>query len=272
MSAALRNQQPAHTLRDIPAWLWFLFACGGFCFILTAISTVVAVVNPPPKTVTAASPATTTTAVPTTTIPATTTAPATATTAAPTTVAPTQPPTTPTTPTPTEPPTTVPTTPPPLRWNQGADITEANVRDSLHHPPKDLVGTFTTDNPTTVTVVDDVIVLEYHATERDLLSAVDTIRKGAPTTYVAMHALFTNPRVQSVTVNITADFQDQLGNSKSETAAGATFDLDTIAKINWDGFADRITLDPDTLYCAADAHTIHPAILKDVGSDSCLRN
>lgn len=79
-----------------------------------------------------------------------------------------------------------------------------------------------------------------------------------------MKILFKDNRINSVTLNRYASFEDAYGNSKEAIAFNITITKETAKKINWDGIQDKVMLKKASLINIADDYYIAPGIYKEL--------
>lgn len=193
--------------------------------------------------------------------------------------------------TPTEIATATPTEPPILpsatatpapRWSDGVALSELAVLEILPNATSranDLSDKgswvyvpFLLTRPDSVTVGSDtgVIFLSYHYNISSKESEVVTYGAGAA--FNASRALFANPRVQTVTVEIRSDFVDQLGNTLAKRSSMITLKRSTANKIDWNGLRKMVLADNKHLYCAADGWYLHGIVYDELKDRGCLMN
>ncbi len=172
---------------------------------------------------------------------------------------------------PTEEPTQPPTATPPPSWEDGAPINEESVRDALEDADE-MIRSEDLGRPTRVVASMGTVIVEYKADS--ILGETDLLSVAAQTTYSAMRALFMNPRVESVSVNIVADWTDQYGATREEPTTSVFLAREFVGgRIDWDGLTDLVYADSKHIFCIvefAEDYYIHPAIFARLEDKGCL--
>ena len=169
---------------------------------------------------------------------------------------------------PTEEPTEVPTETPLPSWEDGASITEENVRAALEDADE-MIRSENLGNPTRIVAGGGIVIVEYKADS--ILGETDLLTVAAQTSYSAMRALFMNPLVESVSVNVLADWTDQYGATQEEQTTSANLTRNTVdGRIDWDGLQDLVYGDNKHFFCIADDYYIHPGIYSRLEDKGCL--
>ena len=174
-------------------------------------------------------------------------------------------------------PTQVPTqtlVPPPTAtlppsWEDGAPTNEESVRAALEDADE-MIRSENLGRPTRVVANLGTVTVEYKADS--IFGETDLLTVAAQTTYSALRALFMNPQVESVSVNIVADWTDQYGRTTEEPTTSVFLAREFVdSRIDWDGLRDLVYADNKHIFCIvelAEDYYIHPAIyvrLEDKG-------
>ena len=168
---------------------------------------------------------------------------------------------------PTQPPE--PTDTPERSWETGP-VTEATVREALKDADEAIRSEDLGDSR--ALFVDEAlgsIRVVYKADSA--IGETDLLSIGAQTSFSAMRSLFANPRVQTVTVTLLADWTDQFGSSKEEETTKSTIGRALVdSRIDWDGLEDRVYGDNKLFFCISEDYYIHPAIYVRLEDKGCL--
>ncbi len=164
-----------------------------------------------------------------------------------------------------------PPSPTPLpAWKDGAPLTEESVRKALKDGGEAIRSEDLGDSK--ALFVDEAlgsIGVVYKADS--VLGETDLLSIGAQTSFSAMRALFANPRVQTVTVTLLADWIDQFGASQEEETTKSTIGRALVdSRIDWGGLEDRVYVDNKLFFCISDDFYIHPAIRVRLEDPGCL--
>ena len=171
-------------------------------------------------------------------------------------------------------PTPEPTDTPEPPWETGP-VTEETVREALDD--LDNLGLFRADigkdNITFLSVIPhwetDGYIIAIEFKPRGVWST-KFLTVAGQSTLVAMAKLFANDEVDRVQISATAGLIDALGNTSTERVTTATINRAKADQINWQGFADRQSLDNKHIFCVADAFIIRPVLYNELGDTGCL--
>jgi hypothetical protein len=122
--------------------------------------------------------------------------------------------------------------------------------------------------PTAVTMFGAVVIARYKPNLWDENTAIQ--RAGTEGLKTA-RALSNHPDVAGVRTEIATDFTDQYGKTEEEIAVWSLVNRATMAKIDWDGLAQRVGADGSDWLCIADDKGTHPGVWKKLETRRCLK-
>lgn len=153
---------------------------------------------------------------------------------------------------------------PKLSWENGG-VNEATVKAAL----QDVQGTLIFNILGDLKKVDTTDFaggkeIDLYYKETDFLDGDELVRKTANTMISCSQKLFKNQKVQLIKFNTLADFTDQYGNSKEDTAFSLSLTRDTASKIDYSNFIEMVDEDYTKLFNIVDDYNIHLGIYKDL--------
>lgn len=165
-------------------------------------------------------------------------------------------------------------------WSQGKEVTEASVKAALPDTTSranDIAGPFIfvpfkIPAPASLVVNKETgtVWLSYPFNIDARESEIVTY--GSRAAFNASRALFANPAVQLVTVELESDFVDRFGATASRRSSLITVDRHTADRIDWDGMRSLILRDNKSFYCASNLWYLHQIVYESLKDLGCLLN
>ena len=92
----------------------------------------------------------------------------------------------------------------------------------------------------------------------------DFVKRAGGTAINVGSLLFSNPKIDEVTLFTQTEMTDQYGKTSLDSVVKIVLNGDIAKKVDWTGLAERHISDPGNIYRICDNYSIHPGILKKV--------